>query len=221
MRAGIVTAVVTAIVLAGLLAGCGAPASRSASGPAPASSAGTSSPPPGSAAAATAGGGSVTPGPPEVNPAGDIPDNQVYVAYTLPSGRFSVRVPEGWARSESGGAVTFSDHLNAVRLETVPASAAPTVASARSAEAPAIQAQGAHVTIGTVTTVRRTAGQAVLITYQADSPPNAVTGRSVRLAVERYEFWRAATEAVLTLSGPVGADNVDPWRTVTDAFRWQ
>jgi hypothetical protein len=24
----------------------------------------------------------------------------------------------------------------------------------------------------------------------------------------------------LTLSAPVGSDNVDPWRTVTDSFRW-
>jgi hypothetical protein len=24
----------------------------------------------------------------------------------------------------------------------------------------------------------------------------------------------------VTLSGPAGADNVDPWRTVTDSFRW-
>jgi len=25
---------------------------------------------------------------------------------------------------------------------------------------------------------------------------------------------------VLTLSGPVGADNVDPWRIVTDSLAW-
>ena len=40
-------------------------------------------------------------------------------------------------------------------------------------------------------------------------------------AVERYEFWKAGTEVVLTLSGPQGADNVDPWRIVTDSFGWQ
>jgi hypothetical protein len=27
-------------------------------------------------------------------------------------------------------------------------------------------------------------------------------------------------EVVLTLSGPKGADNVDPWRIVTDSLRW-
>jgi hypothetical protein len=40
-------------------------------------------------------------------------------------------------------------------------------------------------------------------------------------AVERYEFWRAGHEVVLTLSAPVGSDNVDPWRKVTDSFAWR
>jgi hypothetical protein len=26
---------------------------------------------------------------------------------------------------------------------------------------------------------------------------------------------------MLTLSGPKGADNVDPWRKITDSLRWQ
>ena len=54
-----------------------------------------------------------------------------------------------------------------------------------------------------------------------DAPADPVTGKVVHDAVERYEFWRAGTEAILTLSGPVGADNVDPWRIVTDSFRWR
>ena len=40
-------------------------------------------------------------------------------------------------------------------------------------------------------------------------------------AVERYEFWRGGTEAVVTLSGAAGSDNVDPWRLVTDSFTWR
>ena len=196
--------------LAWLLAGCGSgvasPSSATPGGRSP-------------SAAATARGGAATG--PEVNPAGDIPDSQVFVPYTLPSGAFTVDVPQGWARSVSGGAVTFTDHFNSVRLETAPASAAPTVASARSSELPAIRQLTPHMTSEAVSTVSRAAGTAVLITYQADSPPNEVTGRSLRLSVERYELWRGGTEAILTLSGPVGADNVDPWRRVTDSFRWR
>jgi hypothetical protein len=48
-----------------------------------------------------------------------------------------------------------------------------------------------------------------------------VTGKSVTEAVQRYEFWRSGQEVVLTLSAPQGSDNVDPWRTITDSFRWQ
>jgi hypothetical protein len=156
----------------------------------------------------------------EINPAGDIPDSQVFVAYTLPSGAFSVRVPEGWARSETGGAVTFTDHYNSIRLETVAASTAPTVESARQTELPAIRRQADGVGAEAVSTVTRNAGTAVLITFQATSTPNPVTGKVARLAVERYEFWRGGTEAILTLSAPVGSDNVDPWRTVSNGFRW-
>jgi hypothetical protein len=171
--------------------------------------------------AAPASSGGVNPNAPEVNPAGDIPDNQVFVSYRPPGGQFTVKVPEGWARIVRGGTVSFTDKLNTIRMESRPAPAAPTVASARQAELAAIQAASRHYEAGTVTQVRRTAGAAVLITYKADAPADPVTGKVVHDTVERYEFWRGGTEAILTLSGPVGADNVDPWRIVTDSFQWR
>jgi hypothetical protein len=157
---------------------------------------------------------------PETNPGGDIPDTQAYVTFTLSPGAFTIKVPEGWGRNRQGGATVFADKLNAVRLEAVPSPAAPTVESATSTELPAIRTgvKGFHP--GAVKGVSRAGGSAVLITYQADSPPDPVTGKTVRDAVERYEFWRAGTAAIVTLSSPVGADNVDPWRIVTDSFRW-
>jgi hypothetical protein len=165
--------------------------------------------------------GGVNPNAPEINPAGDIPDNQVFVAYSPPSGGFSVKVPEGWARSEQGGVVVFTDNLNSIRMETDGVASAPTVASAQQDEVPAITAAVRNFASGRVTVVTRKAGQAVLITYRADSNPDAVTGKVRRLDVERYEFWRNGTQAILTLSGPQGADNVDPWRIVTDSFGWR
>jgi len=171
----------------------------------------TSSPPP-SAASKNA---------PEVNPAGDIPDNQVFVAYRPPGGRFTVKVPEGWARVRQGGTVSFTDKLNTISIETRPAPAAPTVASARQAELPAIQSASRRYEPGSVTQVRRAGGSVVLVTCRADAPADPVTGKVVHDAVERYEFWRGGTEAILILAGPVGADNVDPWRIVSDSFRWR
>ena len=134
----------------------------------------------------------------EVSPAGDIPDNQVYVRFAVPAAGYSVRVPEGWSRISRGGAVVFTDKLNAIRLET---------------GAPAHHAGKAGV-------VHRQAGAARKLTYLATAPPDPVTGKTVTDAVERYVFTHAGRTAVLTLSGPRGADNVDPWRIVTDSLRW-
>ena len=158
---------------------------------------------------------------PEVNPAGDIPDNQVFVPYSPPGGRFTVKVPEGWGRTARAGTVSFTDKLNTISMETRPAPAAPTVASARQAELPAIRSASRRYEPGSVTQVRRAGGDVVLVTFKADAPADPVTGKVVHDAVERYEFWRGGTEAILTLAGPVGADNVDPWRIVSESFRWR
>jgi hypothetical protein len=157
---------------------------------------------------------------PETNPAGDIPDNQVYVPFTPPGGGFSVKVPEGWAQSRNGTVTTFADKLNSIRIEAQQAAAAPTVASGTQ-ELPKIKATAHGFVPGKVTTVGRKGGQAVRITYRADSAPDPVTGKTVADAVERYEYWRSGRMVVLTLSGPTGADNVDPWKLVSDSLRWQ
>ena len=46
------------------------------------------------------------------------------------------------------------------------------------------------------------------------------TGKVTAQSVERYEFFRNGRTVTLTLAGPVGADNVDPWRRITDSFAW-
>ncbi|MDQ1505684.1 MAG: hypothetical protein QOD57_3411 [Actinomycetota bacterium] len=210
-----------------LLAACGGGGtSNGAAKPAPgavgssSSSSTASSTSTASSPGSTAAQGGVNPNGPEVNEAGDIPDNQVFVVYRPPSGGYSVKVPEGWARSEANGAVTFTDKLNGIRMETVDAATAPTVASVTQNDIPPLKAAAKNFEAGTVKDVTRKAGTAVLATYKADSEPNAVTGKVVHDAVERYTFWRAGKTVILTLSGPQGADNVDPWRIVTDSFTW-
>ena len=219
--------------LAALLAACGSTAATSsppASSPltsVPSASSTTPSSTAVSPAASTAPlpvttvpAGAADPNGPEVNPAGDIPDNQVFVTYSPPGGAFSVKVPEGWARTEDGGVVSFTDKLNTIRMESVPTPAAPTPASVTADELPAIEKAASNFKAVSVEQVARSAGEAVLATYQADSAPNSVTGKVLPLDVERYEFWRNGTAVVLMLSGPVGADNVDPWKIVTDSFTW-
>jgi hypothetical protein len=144
----------------------------------------------------------VNPNSAEVSPPGDIPDNQAFVRYTPPGGGFTVEVPEGWARRRTGGAVTFTDKLNSVRMETV-ARIAP------------IRATGSKAS-----KVKRSAGTAIRTRYVAKSTPDPVTGKVRLNDVERYVFRHAGSNVVLTLSGPKGADNVDPWQRITDSLRF-
>jgi hypothetical protein len=155
----------------------------------------------------------------EPNSAGDIPDTQAFVAFTAPDGSFTVQIPEGWARTDAPGNVTFSDNYNSVTVESHTGTE-PTVDSVRSTELATIAGSDPSVTSADVRTVDRAAGHAILVTFNRNSAPNPVTGKVVAAAVERYEFFHAGHIVVLTLAGPVGADNVDPWRKVTDSFRW-
>jgi hypothetical protein len=172
--------------------------------------------------AAGCGGGSPTPSAsaPENSPPGDIPDNQAFVAYSPPQAGYSIEVPEGWSRTTANGATSFTDKLNTVRLQETSAASAPTVGAIKRTVVPALQRTEAGFQPGRVSMVKRTAGPVVRITYLAQSEPDAVTGKARTNAVERYLFFHAGREAVITLSGPKGADNVDPWRIITDSLRW-
>jgi hypothetical protein len=176
---------------------------------------------PATAPPASPGASGAAPSLPENNPAGDVPDNQAFVPFTPADGLFTVSVPEGWARTTDGATTTFTDKLNAIRIETRPTAAAPNTESVSVYELPGIAAATPNFRVGTVTAVRRNAGQVMLVTYQGSTPPNAVSAKTQTDAFERYEYWHAGQAVILTLSGPVGADNVDPWRTVTDSLRWQ
>jgi len=173
--------------------------------------------------AAGCGGGSkpaapVDPNATEVSPAGDIPDDQVFIPFA--GNGFSVKVPEGWSRTTHGSATTFTDKLNSVMVDSLAAGAPLTVRQARATEVPKLARTVKGFTDPRVSAVTRKAGTAVRISYLANAPTDPVTGKSGRDAVERYVFFRAGKQVILTLSGPQGADNVDPWRIVSDSVRW-
>ncbi len=215
-------------VLAGLVgvAACGNSAPPGVTATIVPSSAAAAAPPAtGTSAGTLSPGATPTAGPTssaqrEVNPAGDIPDNQAFVPYTPANGKFTITVPEGWARTDTATGVLFTDKYNSIRVDTRTATKPPTTASIRSSEVPALAGAAANFKLGDITTVSRKAGTAVLLTYQADTPPNAVTGKVTTAAFERYVFFKAGTEVLITVGAPVGGDNVDPWRKVTDSFSW-
>ncbi|MFF4837436.1 hypothetical protein [Streptomyces sp. NPDC001315] len=203
-------AVVGLTLVAAVTAGCSGSGSHAGSG--------------NPASRSTTVSGQHQPAPTESNPPGDIPDNQVYVSYRPTGGSFTgftLKVPEGWARTSQGGTTAFTDKLNTVKITAVSASGAPTVASVTNTVVPRLRSQVTKFSSPKVSEVTRHAGRVVLLTYQGDSAKDPVTGKVVRDAFERYAFYRAGHEVDLTLSGPVKADNVDPWRIVSDSFAWQ
>ena len=156
----------------------------------------------------------------EVSPAGDIPDNQAYVAFTSADRAFSVSVPEGWAETATGSTTIFTDKLNMISLIPTAVASAPTVDSARQADVSALNVSEQKFALTNITPFTRPGGSGVEITYSADSPVNQVTGSVVRNQVERYLFWRGGKQVAVVLTSPQGSDNVDPWAKVTGSFAW-
>ncbi|MEU2556806.1 hypothetical protein ABZ589_34915 [Streptomyces sp. NPDC013313] len=210
------TAVVGLALVGTVSVGCSGSGSHAGSGP--------TSPASGAGSAARGGRNNPAPAPTESNPPGDIPDNQAYVPYRPAGGTFTgftVKVPEGWARTVQKDITVFTDKLNTVRITAATASAAPSVGSVTNTVVPQLRSQVSKFASPKVSEVNRHAGRIVLLTYQGDSAKDPVTGKVVRDAFERYAFYRSGHEVDVTLSGPVNADNVDPWKIISDSFAWR
>jgi hypothetical protein len=154
----------------------------------------------------------------EKNPPGDIPDTQVFVDYQ--GAGVTMKVPEGWARADEASGAVFSDKYNRIEL-TVETIATPlSVSSVTGHEAKTLAAGGRAVKIASVKEVKLDGGQAVRIDYSANSEPSAVTGKQIRLeAVRFYLAGPSGAVAVLDMSAPNGADNVDQWNLMSNSLR--
>lgn len=135
------------------------------------------------------GEGAAAPSEAESVATGDIPDNQAFLVYTDKGAGYSIRYPEGWARTGSGADVTFREKANVIHL----------VVHSGKAKNPE----------GEKTTTTR------------QSAPDPVTGKSLPLLVDTYEYEKGGKVAVLELSTPEGVDNVDAYRLISESFRWQ
>jgi hypothetical protein len=213
---------ISLLVLALLLAGCstgGTTSSSPQSHPAPlhssgpASSAGPASTPAGPSIPAQAAV------PAEKNPPGDIPDNLAFVTYTNTAGKYRFTHPEGWAETTRTSTVTFTDKLNGVQAMIGTATTAPTVATAKEQDVPALRHSQAAFELRDITAVTLPAGRGVKIVYRRNSAPDAVTGRQYRDEVERYEVVSGGREVIVELFGPVGADNVDAYKAMITSLK--
>ena len=172
-------------------------------------------PPAGAAFAA----GTEKPVAPEVSPPGDIPDNQAFILFKSPAG-FSVKVPEGWARKDTGNQTVFSDKYNHITLSVMEARTPLDVAEAKAKLGPDIEKTGRAVAMTKIAEVKLKAGKAIKIAYDSNSEPNAVTNKQVREENEAFYFAKDGKLVSLQLSAPKGADNVDQWKLISSSFRW-
>jgi hypothetical protein len=141
------------------------------------------------------------------------------VTFSSSAGRYRFVHPEGWAQVVHGADVRFTDKLNGVAAGVVSAAQAPTVASARRDDVPRLRSAVPAFELRAVSSVTLPGGPAVLIVFRRNSDPDPVTGRQYRDEVREYLLWRTGREVRFDLFGPVGADNVDAYRTMSNSLR--
>jgi hypothetical protein len=210
---------VAAVAIAVPLAGCGGGGSSSstaASSPATSSSTTTTT----AAAGKASCGSSVTASSNEAasTAQGDIPDNQQFLTFQNSPAGYSIKYPEGWARSGSGTNVTFQDKSNVITIQ-VSAGSQPSVASVSQE----LKQQGASdpcLSPGTPQSATVGPNQAIKVTYTTRGTKSPVTGQRNKVSVDRYVFFKSGKVATVNLSNPVGVDNVDAYRLISESFRW-
>jgi hypothetical protein len=156
---------------------------------------------------------------PEVNPPGDIPDNQLFILHNAPEG-FSLKVPEGWARQINQGETIFTDKYNIISAKVLPDPGASTSQIKRDL-VPQISASPRAPEVSRVTTMKVRGRDVVIASYTINSEPNSVTGKQIRLEAERVYYPAGDKVLQLTLSAPDGADNVDQWNLIVNSVRFK
>jgi hypothetical protein len=142
----------------------------------------------------------------------------VFLVFTDKAGGFSIKYPEGWTQSGAARGITFRDKNNLVHV-LVATGAAPTPASV-TAQLNALKQSDPTLTFRSPRTVTIRSSPVVKAVYTTESAPNPVTGKRVKLIVDRYELAGGGRVATVDLGTPVGVDNVDAYRMMIGSFRW-
>ena len=199
------TVVLTCFLFAGLAAGCGSSKHGAATTVTTTSSASGAAQSPGALQAEAQSAAT-----------GDIPDNQAFVVLNDPSAGYAMKYPEGWAQSGGGKQVVIRDKNNIVRVVVRP-DALPTAAAVRRelVALPGVKVESPPARH------KLPSGPALKVVYATESAPNAVTGKRVRLAVDRYYVAHNGKLAIVDLGTPQGVDNVDAYRLMIESLRWR
>jgi hypothetical protein len=213
-----------ALLSAVLIAGCGSSSSSSTGAAASgAATTGSSSSSAGGSSGSTTGGSGSAAAALSADArsaaTGDIPDNQVFLVYTNTAAGYSIKYPEGWTRRGSGANVTFRDKNNLVHV-SIARGGGPTPVSVTT-RLNALKRSNATLTFNAPQTVTIGAHRTVKVVYSTESAPNPVTGKRVKLIVDRYELASGGRVATVDLGTPTGVDNVDAYRMMIESFKWR
>ena len=200
------------------LGGCGSSTTGSSSGAAP-----SGSPAATSASPATTGGSSGA-GALSADAAsaktGDVPDTQNFLTFSDPTLRISIVYPEGWVVKKAADGVSFTDKNNQVRVAL--SKGAPPTAATVAAKLAALKSSAPTLAITAAPqTVRLPSGSAIRATNTTESAPHPVTGKTLKLTVDRYALAHAGRVAVVDLGTPVGVDNIDAYKKLIGSFKWR
>lgn len=200
------------------LSGCGS-STRASSSAAPAAGA-----PAATSGAPAASGGSAGAGALSADATsaktGDVPDTQNFLTFSDRALRISIVYPEGWVVKQAGDGVSFTDKNNQVRVAL--SKGAPPTAATVAAKLAALKSSAPTLAVtAAAQTVRLPSGPAIKATYTTESAPNPVTGKTLKLTVDRYALAHAGRIAVVDLGTPVGVDNIDAYKKLIGSFKWR
>jgi len=149
---------------------------------------------------------------------GDIADTATYLTYHGTG--FSLQYVEGWGILRGGGqAVRITDKDSAEVVSIVPGKTG--VATLAGKDMTRFQHTLPQFHLLARRTVQLTPGAATYLQYRTLSAQDPVTGKRVPVVVDRYYVPGPGRQAIVSLSTPVGVDNVDAFRRISRSFRWK
>ncbi len=201
------------------LSGCGSSTKASSSAAPAAGSPAATSGAPAAPGGGASGGGALSADATSAK-TGDVPDTQNFLTFSDRALRISIVYPEGWVVKQAGDGVSFTDKNNQVRV-ALSKGASPTAATV-AAKLAALKSSAPTLAVTAAPqTVRLPSGSAIRATYTTESAPNPVTGKTLKLTVDRYALAHAGRVAVIDLGTPVGVDNIDAYKKLIGSFRWR
>jgi hypothetical protein len=130
---------------------------------------------------------------------GDIPDNQQFLTFQNRPAAYSIKYPEGWARSGNGNDVTFQDKGNTITIQAASGSQ-PTAASV-TAQLKQEATSDPCLQPGTAQPATVGPNQAIKVTYTTQGQKSPVTGQRPKVTVDRYVFFKEPSPAWLFDAG--------------------